>query len=191
MVQLIIPGAAQVVIKGECSGQEVINVIGLNVAGTVSAESLANAVKTAYEATGGPLALKPTQFKMVSYKAMKLEANGAVAEVASAKTGGSSVPSLSTMAASALIILGGGTRSRSSRGRLYHGPLGETQIDADGRSINATYATQLQSAYNVFSNSIAASGHSWAVLSRKDSLARPVSQLTVASIIATQRRRLR
>jgi len=191
MPQLVIPGAAQVAIKMSCSGQDVVNVIGLGLAGNVSAEEVGNIVKTAWEANLGPLAYKPSVTKMVSYKVVKLDVGGSVAEIASAKAGGGTSTSLSTMASSALIVLGGGSRDRSTRGRLYHGPLAENAIDPDGRTILTSYRADLETCYKKFRADIAATGHSWSVLSRKNSRAYPIDIVSCASIIATQRRRLR
>jgi len=191
MAQLVIPGAAQVAINMECSGQKVVNVIGISTAGPTTATEIAEVVRAAWEKTGGPLKARPPQVKMISYKVTKLDAGGAVIDVASAATGGSSTSSLSTMAASALILLGGGSRDRSTRGRLYHGPITEGAITEDGRSILPAYAGSLFTTYKGFRDDIAAAGMSWSVLSRKNSIAYPIDIINVASIIATQRRRLR
>jgi hypothetical protein len=43
-----------------------------------------------------------------------------------------------TRAAAAIIKLNGGTRSRSTRGRIYYGPIMENDINADGATLTAT-----------------------------------------------------
>lgn len=191
MVQLVIPGAVQVSIKMECSGQEVFNVIGVNGNFGENLTSVLTDVKTAWEAVGGPLRIKPSALRVVSYKAVALEPDGAIAEIGSTATGGLTTGTIATMASSALIILGGGTRNRSARGRLYHGPLHEGDINPDGRQLNTTFITAATAAYTQFRNQLNTSGNQWTVLSRKTSTAAPVESLSVAAIIATQRRRQR
>lgn len=191
MPTLIIPGAIQVSIRMECSGQAVVNVIGLDRNFVDDMNVAANNVKNAWEAAGGPLILKPTQVKVLSYRAVDLNAGGAVAEVASTKTGGLSTAQLSTMSSSALVNIGASTRNRSQRGRLYHGPLSETQIDADGRTIPVTTQTSLLQAYTQFKNALDTAGTPWAVLSRKNLSFTRVTSLSVQPVIATQRRRQR
>lgn len=191
MAQLIIPGAIQVAIRMECSGQEVVNVIGLDRNFVSDVGQAAQNVKTAWEATGGPLRLKPSLLKVISYRAVELNESGAVAEVASSASGSVGTSQLATMASSALVNIGAATRNRAQRGRLYHGPLTEGDINGDGRTVLPASVTALGNAYIQFRNQLDAAGTPWAVLSRKNLSFSRVTQVTVQPIIATQRRRQR
>lgn len=191
MAQLLIPGAVQVAIRMECSGQDVLNVIGVSGNFDEDLTVIANKVKTAWEKTGGPLRLKFNGVKMIGYRAVRLDAGGSVADVPSSATGGITTGSLATMASSALVNIGTATRNRSQRGRLYHGPLLETDINPDGRTVQATIVTNITSAYNQFRTDLETGGNPWLVLSRKNLSSSPVQTVSVQSIIATQRRRQR
>lgn len=191
MPGLVIPDAFQVAINGVCSGQEVVNVVGVeNPAG--DAAGAAAAVRTAWKAASGPLTLMPPIYSLVSFRAMDLSSlTGDIAEVAdvSPGTGGTSV--LATMGACALVKWNGGTRSRSSRGRMYFGPLTETNVNADGRTLASAYVTALTTAMNAFRTSLNSSGYPLVVLSRTLSQSFPVTSLSVENVLATQRRRIR
>lgn len=191
MATLVVPGAVQVTIKMECSGQEVINVIGLDLNFAPDMQTVANRVKTAWESVGGPLRLKPPALKMISYRAVNLNPSGEVAEVSSAAVGGGVNGALSTMASNALINIGAATRNRSQRGRLYHGPLVEGDIDSDGRRIAPSAVTAFTNGYTKLRNDLAAAGNPWVVISRKNASFVPVTTVQCQPVIATQRRRIR
>lgn len=188
---LVVPQTVQVGIEMQCSGQPVWNVLGFTNAFGSSPSYIMNLVKTEWERTNGPLKLKPSQVTMVGYHFMDLSStSGAVAFLGSTTAGGVTT-ALSTMASSALVKLSTGTRSRSQQGRLYHGPLGETQIDADGRTIASTYLTNLSAAYETFRVNMLAGNTGWQIISRKNSTSTGVTQLSVSGLVATQRRRQR
>lgn len=191
MATLIVPGAALVTIKGTCSGQDVVNVIGIqNTVGTPGNTVLA-AVKTAWEKAGGPLKLHTTAFTMTGYEYVDLSTiNGQTATLGSTTAGGIGSP-LSTMASAALIQLQSATRNRTKRGRLYHGPLGESQINTDGRTLDPASLAALLAAYTTFRNDLSSATQDWAVVSRKTSTYSPIASIGVSGIVATQRRRLR
>lgn len=188
---LVIPTAVQIAIEMTCSGQSVYNVIGIdNDAGNTPAATLA-LVKTEWERANGPLKLHPDSLTMVGYHYTDLHtATGAVAFLGSTTAGGVVGP-LSTMASSALIKLSSGTRSRSQQGRLYHGPLLESQINSDGRTLAAATLTALTTAYETFRVNVNAANMQWQILSRKNSSSVGVTSVSPSGIIATQRRRLR
>lgn len=117
--------------------------------------------------------------------------NGAIASVPDTTAGAVTTGSLATNASCALVKWNGATRSKSSRGRLYHGPLTEAMINTDGRTLATATATAIQTAYNNFRDSLNDSGYALVVLSRKLSQAFDVSSSSVESVIATQRRRIR
>lgn len=191
MATLVIPQCTQVAIEMTCSGQKVYNVLGFTNAFGSTPSYILNLVKTEWERTNGPLKLHTTDVVMVGYHFTDLNtANGAVQFLGSGTTGGVT-GALSTMASSALIKLSSGTRSRSQQGRLYHGPLAESQINADGRTLTSSYQTSLNSAYETFRVNMAAGNCGWQVLSRKNSSGAGVTAVSASTIIATQRRRLR
>lgn len=192
MAALIIPGAFRVAIEAESGGQPVTNVIGVS-NGSGTAAGAAAAVQTAWKVNGGPLAGLTPLYALLGFRAVDLgSANGSIAFIADNATGGlASGGSKATNAASALVKWNGGTRSRSSRGRMYYGPLSETQINPDGRTLASTPLTSIGAAFTAFRNSLTASGYPLVVLSPTTSQAFPVTSSTVESVIASQRRRIR
>jgi len=188
---LVIPQTVQVAIEMQCSGQSVYNVLGFTNAFGSSPSYILNLVKTEWERTNGPLKLHPSQLTMVGYHFTDLSTlTGAVSFLGSTTAGGVTA-NLSTMASSALIKLSTGTRSRSQQGRLYHGPLGESQIQSDGRTLETAFVTSLNTAYETFRVNMAAGNCGWQILSRKNSIGTSVVTATASPIVATQRRRQR
>lgn len=191
MATLIIPGAAQVTIRSTCSGQDVVNVIGVQNTVGASPASILNSVKAAWEAPGGPLTQRTSLLTMEGYDYIDLgSATGPTGFLGSTKAG-SQTGAIATMASSALITLGGGTRSRSQRGRMYHGPLTEAQINPDGRTLAPSSIISLNAAYEQFRVALNSATSDWIVLSRKNLIYTIIGQVSTSSIIATQRRRLR
>lgn len=191
MAQLIIPGCFQVAIHAVSGGQPVDNVIGVQNSGG-TAHGAALAVQTAWKVASGPLSLQASSYTLVDFTAVDIgSANGPIDVIGDAAAGGAGAVALSTAAACALIKWNGGTRSRSSRGRLYFGPLNEGQINSDGRTISSGALSVLNTAFTNFRNSLAASGYPLVVLSRTKATAYAVTQHAVEAQIATQRRRIR
>lgn len=190
MAQLIIPDCFQVAILATSGGQVVANVIGLQNAGG-TAQAAAAAVQTAWKIGAGPLTLLTTQYALTGFRAVDIgDPNGDIAVITDTTLGGVTAGH-ATNAASALVKWNGGSRSRSSRGRLYFGPLNEGNINPDGRTLVSGYITQANTAFTNFRNSLSASGYPLVVLSRVLSQAFPITQHAVESVIATQRRRIR
>jgi len=192
MTQLIVPDCFQVAINATCSGQEVVNVIGVRNAGGTAAGAAA-AVKAAWEAgtTTAITAAVPSAYVVGNYRAVDIsDPNGDIAVLTSTKTG-SAAGQIATMGACALVQWNGGTRSRSSRGRLYLGPLTESVINTDGRTLLPATATMLNSAFGTFISQLGSAGYPPVVLSRKLSEAFPITTAATEAVIATQRRRIR
>lgn len=189
---LVIPNAFQVSIEMEAGGQDIVNVIGVTSA-SGTALGAAGAVKAAWENASGPLKALIPSVAVRNYRAVDLSSVfGDIADVPSTAVGTSTAGTgFSTLAAAALIQWNGASRSRSTRGRMYLGPLGEGDINPDGR----TLVSGRQSLFGVYANtlisSLATAGYPLAVLSRKNLQAYPVSSVAVSSIVSTQRRRLR
>lgn len=188
--QLIIPGCFQVSIDGVSGAQPVVNVIGVQNAGGTAAGAAA-AVQTAWKVASGPLGVLSSSYALTGFIATDIgDPNGDIVSIGDTTAGGGTV-GVSTNAASALVSWNGGTRSRSSRGRLYFGPLQEANINADGRTLASSFITTLTTAFGNFRTSLSSSGYPLVVLSRVLSQSFPVTTHTVESVIATQRRRIR
>lgn len=191
MPSLVIPDCFQVTISMAAGGHAIENVIGVeNSAGTAAAA--ATAVKTAWEIATGPLSLLSNAVAMTNYHAVDISSStGTIADLASTTAGGAGSTSLSTRGACALIKWNGANRSRSTRGRLYYGPIGEAMINSDGATVASGSATSINTAFTAFRTSLAGSGYPLVVLSRTLSQAFAVTAQAVESTIATQRRRIR
>lgn len=191
MPATIIPSVYRVSIEALSGAQEVVNVVGVR--GTASGQHAAAcaAVKAAWEAALGLGVRHTSQYSMQRYRAMDLSsADGGIAELASTLVGSSASPN-ATNAACALIKWNGSTRSRSSRGRMYWGPLNESDVNSDGRTLGASTITSLTTAVTAFRNSLSTANFPLVVISREKNTAYDVTSATVESVIATQRRRIR
>ena len=192
MGQLIIPNVFQVAIEGSSGSQDVTNVIAVQNGGGTAAGAAA-AVQAAWKGASQPMGGLSSLYVLKGFRAMDLSsANGAIAYVTDT-TAGSVVASnsLATNAACALVKWNGSTRSKSSRGRLYYGPIMETNINPDGRTLAAASITNIQTYFANFRASLATAGYPLVVASRSLSQAFPVTGSAVESVIATQRRRIR
>lgn len=189
---LIIPNVYLCSISATSGGQPVVNVVGLRGSSSGQEVTAAAALKTAWKVASGPLSRLTSSYQLVEFRAMDLSsANGGIAINPDTTLGGITTGQISTNAAAALVKFNGGTRSRSSRGRLYHGPLVEGQINPDGRTIASSELPLLNTAYTNFRSSLSGSGFTLCVVSRKLSAAYDVTSSTTESVIATQRRRIR
>lgn len=190
--QLVIPNCFQVSIEAVVGGRSVFNVIGVqNASGT--AAGAAAAVKTAWEAVGSPLRQLSSLVAVTNYHAVDIGSiNGTIVDLPSTATGGVTASnSLATRGAAALIKWNGGTRNRSSRGRMYFGPIMEANINPDGATLGPASVTSFDGIFLNFRNSLNSSGYPLVVLSRTLSTAFPVTTHATESTIATQRRRIR
>jgi hypothetical protein len=192
MPQLIIPNTYRVAIEAASSGQDVVNVVGVKGTAPGQQAAAAAAVKTAWGTSVSSLnGLHCSTYATVNFHAMDLSSsNGGIADVTGGNAG-LAAPPLATNGACALIKWNGGTRSRTTRGRLYWGPLTEAQVDADGRTVASATRTSLLAAANAFISSLTASNFTLVVISRQTSTATPVTSAAVETILASQRRRIR
>ena len=191
MAGLLIPGTYQVNINAVSGSQDVQNVVGVaNASGT--AAGAAAAVQTAWKVAAGPLSALSSFYALTDFRAVDIgDPNGDIAVVSDTAAGGQASAAIATNAACALVSWNGGTRSKSSRGRLYFGPLGEANINPDGRTLVAGSKTAITTAFTNFRASLASSGYPLVVLSRVLLDKFPVTSHTVQTTIATQRRRIR
>lgn len=191
MPTLVIPGAYQVGIHMVVSGQEIVNVIGVMSDGFGAANQIADKVHAAWIAAGGPMSMLPNSVKLEKIKVTDLAGvNGEIFEKTATDAGKGTSP-LGSLAATAVVRVGAGTRSRSGKGRLYFGPLQQAQLSADGRTLVPVQQTTIATGFQQFKTAVNTEGLQWAVLSRKLSVATPITNISVASVIGTQRRRLR
>nr|CRY95994.1 hypothetical protein [uncultured prokaryote] len=192
MAQLIVPDCFQVAIEMSTGSRSVFNVIGVRSAGGTAAGAAA-AVKGAWEGgSSTPLGRLPNQVVMVNYRATDISsANGDIVDLPSTTAGSVSTSTISTAAACALIGWNGGSRSRTSRGRLYYGPQPENYVNSDGRTLSTTAISAITATFNSFLSSLSTANYPLVVLSRKLQSATPVTVATVEATIATQRRRIR
>lgn len=185
---LIVPDTYLVSIKAQSGGQDVVNVIGIRMAGG-TAIAVANAVKSAWETAGGPLSKLPTNYKMVEVKAMSLASASGEVHAVAASAQGTVAGALATNGSCALVTYGSGTRNKAEKGRMYFGPLREGDIDTDGRTLSSPAG--FTAALQAFRAAVELSGRKWVVVSRKYSTATDIVAVSTQSIIATQRRRIR
>jgi hypothetical protein len=189
---LIIPNCYQVSINATVGGRAVTNVIGVtNPVG--SAAQAAITVKAAWEDASGPIQLLPQAYQMVDYKATDIGSSTGTIHVEPSTTHGGATVGVApaTRAASALIAWNGSSRSRSTRGRMYYGPLTEDQVGPDGATLVAGAVTDIENAFSDFLLVLQSDGYPLVVLSRKNSAYTLVSDVAVEATIATQRRRIR
>lgn len=191
MTVLVIPNVYRCSIEMALGGRQVINVIGVQGSAAGQQATVAAALKTAWEAAAGPLKNLPTGVTMTGYNVMDLSTTtGGITLLASNTAGGVAV-NPGTRAAAALVRWNGGSRARSTRGRLYFGPLPLSYIQTDGASMTATGLTNVGAAFTAFQASLLGSGFPLVVISRKFATATAVTSQAVEQTIGTQRRRIR
>lgn len=185
---LVIPDCFIVAIKGVSGGQDVVNVIGVH-GPNDTAISVATAVLGAWKVALGPLAKLPNTYQMVEVRAMDIgSATGDVYTVPDT-TSGQLSGALATNGSCALLNYGSGSRAKTTKGRMYFGPLREVEINNDGRTL--VTPVNFTNAFLAFRANLETNGRTWVVLSRKNSSHAPIISLTTQSVIATQRRRIR
>lgn len=190
---LVIPNTYRVAIRMIAGGKTITNVVGVTGSASGQQAAAAAAVLAAWKGPSGPLAQMSSLITMQDVEAVDLSSTtGGISLVADATAGGvSTTNSLSTRASAALITWNSGTRSRSARGRMYLGPLRETQIDTDGATLLSPTRASIDSAIGAFRSSLASAGFPLVVISTKLASTTQVTSHAVQSTIATQRRRLR
>lgn len=188
---LVIPNVYRCSIQATFGGHQVVNVIGVQGSAAGQQATVAAALKTAWEATGGPLKMLPTTLTMVQYSVMDLSTTTGGIAVLPSTTAGGVAGSASTRAAAAIVKWNGGSRARSTRGRLYLGPVPAANLASDGGSLATAAVTAITSAFNAFQASLVGAGFPLVVISRKTASATAVTSLLVETQIGTQRRRIR
>ena len=172
---------------------QIVNVVHVEGSASGQEAAAAAAVLAAWKTGSGPLAKLSSLVTMSSVTAMDLSStNGGIATVSDSTAGGvASTNSLATRGACALIKLNGGTRSRTTRGRIYYGPLMENDINADGATITSGSLGLFNTAFGNFKTSLSGAGFTLGVASRKASTFTSAGTLSCETTIAPQRRRIR
>lgn len=193
MGALVIANVYRCAVEMTSGGRSISNIV--HVEGTASGQqaAAAAAVLAAWKVATGPLSQLSSLVTMVNVTAMDLSStSGGISVVTDTTAGGiTTTNSLATRGACALIKLNGGTRDRSTRGRIYYGPIMEQDIDTDGASVVASHKNGFNTAFNAFKTSLSGASFTLGVASRKHSLFTSVGSLTCETTIATQRRRIR
>lgn len=193
LAQLILANVYRVAIRMVAGGHDIINV--LHVEGTASGQeaAAAAAVLAGWKVATGPLTQLSAIVAMAEVTAMDLSSSsGGISIVTDTTTGGKgSSNALATRGACALIKLNGGTRSRSTRGRVYYGPVMESDIATDGATLAGESVTAFTTAFGALKTSLSSAGFTLGVASRKTSTFTSAGTIAVETTIATQRRRIR
>lgn len=190
---LVIANTYRCAIRMLAGGKSITNVIGVRGSSSGQQAAAAAAVLAAWKVTTGPLSKISSLVTMADVTAVDLSSTtGGIAVVSDATAGGITASNaLSTRAASALVTWNGSTRSKSARGRLYFGPLMETDIATDGASLFTGVPASLSTAMTNFRSSLATAGFPLVVISQKLASTTDVTSHAVQTTIATQRRRIR
>jgi len=193
MGQLVIANVYRVAIRMAAGGRDIINVVHVEGSASGQEAAAAAAVLAAWKVATGPLTQLSSLITMQDVTAMDLSStNGGIAVVADSTAGSLTASNaLATRGAAALIKLNGGTRSRSTRGRVYYGPIREANIQTDGASLESAAVTAFTTAFNAFKTSLSGDSFTLGVASRLTSTFTSASTLSVEATIATQRRRIR
>lgn len=190
---LVISNIYRIAVRMVAGGKDITNVFGVRGSASGQQAAAAAAALAAWKVASGPLAGLSSLVAMADVTAVDLSStSGGITVLSDSTVGGvSTTNSLSTRASAALVTWNTGTRSKSSRGRMYYGPLRETQIDTDGASLAAGQVSSIGTAFTNFRSSLATAGFPLVVISTKLASTTDVTSQAVQSTIATQRRRLR
>jgi len=190
---LVIANTYRVAVRMTAGGKSITNVVGVRGSTSGQQAAAAAAVLAAWKVASGPLARLSSLITMADVTAVDLSSlTGGITIVTDTTAGGiTTTNALSTRASAALVGFNGGSRSKSSRGRLYYGPLQETDINTDGATLVSGVQTQFNTAFSNFRSSLATAGFPLVVISQKNASTTDVTSHAVQSTIGTQRRRLR
>jgi hypothetical protein len=189
---LVIPNIYRGSIQMLSGTRQIVNVVGLHGSTSGQQVAAAAALKAAWEMTAGPIKSLSSFVGVTQYTVMDMSSTtGGIATLASTAFGGGTSQSLSTRAACALVKWNGASRSLSTRGRMYFGPIAENDINTDGATLVTSSLNNFTTAFSNFRTSLSGAGFTLCVISRKLAIATDVSNHSVETIIATQRRRIR
>lgn len=192
MAQIIVPNVYRLSARATVGTQDVVNVLHFLGAGPGLEEDLVDDFKTNFFGISLPAGLiGNTSVIWRDVTAVDLSSIDGGIYLDSTPFAVTTSAQLATAGAAALVQWNGGTRNRNARGRTYYGPLRESHIDTDGRTLAAATKTAFEAAWETFRAAMVTAGWTLGVLSRQTSTFYPVTRMTIAPIIATQRRRIR
>lgn len=192
MAQIVVPNVYRLTVEAGVGSQSLVNVFHARGTGPGQEQAAATAFQTAWKIANGPwLSVGNTAVSLRQFQAVDLSSTQGGIWTIVDNTANATAGALATAAASALVQWNGANRSRTSRGRTYLGPLRETQVQDDGRSLVGGSVTILNTAMTNFRTSMSGAGFEVGVLSRSTATWYPITRQLIAPIIATQRRRIR
>lgn len=192
MAQVVINRGYRVTIKSRVGSQEVVNVLHFLGPSTGLEKDAAQTMHAFWKSTqGGYTVLGNNAVTFEGVEAVDLSSiNGGIWWEADGDAG-LIASQIATAGAAALVQLNGQTRNRNSRGRIYFGPLRESDVSPDGRTLTTGGKNMATNLVSNMQAAMGAEGFVLQVLSRATATMFPVTLVRVADIIATQRRRIR
>lgn len=190
--QIVIANTYRVTMRAVFGGQAIENVYHFTGSAPGQEQACATQFQAAFKNVAGPIRLWDNKFTLVEFEAVDLSSiNGGIWVINDTTAGTRTAAECSGRQVCALITYNGQTRNRSSRGRLYHGPLYEGDIATDGATLNTTPQGLISTSYSNLRNLMISNGFQPCVLSRVLVQTFAITQARVENTIATQRRRLR
>lgn len=192
MSQIVVPNIYRLSIRSRIGTQAVVNVLHLRGTSPGLEEDAVDVARAAWIKPTGPFSyVGNTSLVLEEVAAVDLSSiNGGIyRDETSLTAGGTS--QLATAGACALIQWNGQNRNRSARGRTYFGPLKESVVNPDGRTLANSIRESIENVWTAFRADLAAGGFEMGVLSRTQATFYPIVRQSCAQIIATQRRRIR
>lgn len=192
MAQIVVPNVYRLSVRATVGTQDVVNVLHFLGAGPGMEQDLVDDFSPLWFGLALPAGLiGNTSMVWRDVTAVDLSSiNGGIYMDSTPFSVTTSVQ-LATAGAAALIQWNGGTRNRNARGRTYYGPLRESHVDTDGRTLASASRTAFENAWETFRTAMVSAGWTLGVLSRQTATFYPATRMTIAPIIATQRRRIR
>lgn len=192
---LVIPNTYEITVRMVCGGRAVVNVFFANsntrgLEATIGAAFLAAWKRTA-SAPFGPLTLLSSSLTMVSVTTVDIHSTTGGMNVILDSTAGGSTGALAPRSASILCRYNGSSRSRSTRGRSYLGPIAAAGVGTDGATLTTSTQTNAATYMNNVLSAMSTAGFPMCVASRKLLTTTPITALAVSPTLATQRHRLR
>lgn len=193
---LPITGGVRVVHKGTISGQQVFMTHGVKMTGAPTVahlQALADAARSSFDTH--ITVLLPSGFVRSETVVQDLSPLSAASAAATSTGIGGNGAITETLSVAAIVQWRTARAGRSYRGRTFHAPLIGGAVAADGRTIVAANLNAILLAWQAYRNAINAltttNGGKVAVLSTRRGTAEECTAVTVASVVGSQRGRLR
>lgn len=191
-----ITGGVRVVHKCIISGQAVFMTHGVKMTGAPTVahlQALADGCKSAFDSN--IMGNLPTTTSHTETLVQDLTLAGAASAVSTSTAIGNNTATTEPLNTAAIIQWRTARAGRSYRGRTYHAPLAGGAVQEDGRTLVPATQGAFASAWGAYRTAVNAlattNGGKVAVLSQTRGTAEEVTSVTVASVVGTQRGRLR